>query len=700
MKRFKNIYKLVFIVLISVLSFIIIGVNSGGMQTSVVAEQTENKGKAFYQLNHNQQTMYNFLSNNIKKVISGETQSTSFIINSQTLSDWEVKTQWFNTDFDVSEINFEDVKQAFLDQFNIDLVTNALLHDLPYELFWFDKGQLFIEVGGSGNTNKITITSLVLKFSVTTDYKPSVYDEQNPNVDSSKMSKAVASLNNAKAIVEECSALNDYQKVVAYKNRICELTSYNDYAASGSYAGGYGNPWQLINVFDNDPLTEAVCEGYSKAFQLLCDLSTFNDNICCYTVTGKMNGGDHMWNVVIMDDGLSYIVDITNSDTGSVGQSGGLFLNGNQNGSITSGYIFSLGSNVTYVYNDETKQLWGTTEESILKLANSNYHVNHPVIDITQDENLIYDGLSITVGNSSSGADVIYGFIGDNETAYNWTYEYHLDNMGVIGSKIEHAPVNAGDYWVKVIATNKIDNTYVIVHSEKITIKQKELDVESVTAQGKKFDGTADVVVTKVNLKGVINNDSVNVNLQSVHGSVSAIDIGVYNYINLSNLSLYGENSKNYKLQTLINNVESNSIEIIQAEPSCVADCTKVSGTGKVLSELVLNVIAKGANNVSISGVFIWVNEAGDEIDVNTEIVQGEKYWFKFIPNDPNYMSSLGYVIPWNTESATNKTEVTITDIASYIEYALYALAAIAVITCVVLSVNKKKENKNDKKEQ
>lgn len=68
-----------------------------------------------------------------------------------------------------------------------------------------------------------------------------------------------------------------------------------------------------------------VCEGYSKAFQYLCDLS----DITCYTVTGMMNGGTgegpHMWNIVA-NNGKYYMADITNSDEGTVGEDGGLFL--------------------------------------------------------------------------------------------------------------------------------------------------------------------------------------------------------------------------------------------------------------------------------------------------------------------------------------------------------------------------------------
>ena len=46
----------------------------------------------------------------------------------------------------------------------------------------------------------------------------------------------------------------------------------------------------------------AVCEGYSKAFQLLC----YYAGIECTLVTGTGGGGPHMWNAVRLEDGWYY----------------------------------------------------------------------------------------------------------------------------------------------------------------------------------------------------------------------------------------------------------------------------------------------------------------------------------------------------------------------------------------------------------
>ena len=71
---------------------------------------------------------------------------------------------------------------------------------------------------------------------------------------------------NAKYIVNEFKNMSEVKKLIAYKEMICYLTDYNYAAVSGSYRGGYGDPWQLIWVFDGNDSTKVVCEGYSKAF--------------------------------------------------------------------------------------------------------------------------------------------------------------------------------------------------------------------------------------------------------------------------------------------------------------------------------------------------------------------------------------------------------------------------------------------------
>ena len=181
---------------------------------------------------------------------------------------------------------------------------------------------------------------------------------------------AKSAAENARMIVKEFQGYTETEKLYGYKEMICYLTSYNDDVTEDDE---YGDPWQLIYVFDGDDSTNVVCEGYSKAFQYLCDLS----DITCYTVTGMMNGGTgegpHMWNIVA-NNGKYYMADITNSDEGTVGEDGGLFLDTPISGSISRGYIYATDSaNIYFAYDKEAKSLYGTGKNSILYMTKETY---------------------------------------------------------------------------------------------------------------------------------------------------------------------------------------------------------------------------------------------------------------------------------------------------------------------------------------
>ncbi len=114
--------------------------------------------------------------------------------------------------------------------------------------------------------------------------------------------------NKAKQVLREivCDDMTTYEKVLSIFDYICyntvyddEIVDYNDETPSfASYTCFY-----LEGVF-NDGL--AVCDGFSKAFALLCNM----EGIDAYRITGEVSGGLHAWNKVKID-GNWYVVDIT-----------------------------------------------------------------------------------------------------------------------------------------------------------------------------------------------------------------------------------------------------------------------------------------------------------------------------------------------------------------------------------------------------
>ena len=143
---------------------------------------------------------------------------------------------------------------------------------------------------------------------------------------------------------------------------ICDLAVYDDTITENGTVP-YGDPWQIMYVFDRNP------EAYAKAFQYLCDGTDFDSPwIECHTVSGVMNGIIHMWNIVTMPDGGNYIVDPTNCDEGTLyAPAGGIFLQGGT-GDVVNGYQV-LG--YPYYYDDNIIQAFGTG--GVLAIASSAY---------------------------------------------------------------------------------------------------------------------------------------------------------------------------------------------------------------------------------------------------------------------------------------------------------------------------------------
>ncbi|MBE5808036.1 MAG: hypothetical protein E7317_06825 [Clostridiales bacterium] len=286
------------------------------------------------------------------------------------------KTVWTAEDLGVDQVVIDgaisDLATNSLFQItNVDLsvVMEALLSDCPYELYWYDK-VAGMDMGGyristvwqedKGAYALLMKGNVVFHMNVCEAFRLDTYQ-----VDTSWAQTADSAAARARGIVDAHAAEDDRTKLTSYKDEICALVSYNRQAVEGDGLP-YGNPWQLIWVFDDDEETNVVCEGYSKAFQYLCDESTFS-SADCYTVSGKMatsgQPGNHMWNIVTMDDHRNYLVDITNSDAGAYGAGGGLFLNGYASGDVDAGYVYATSSgNVSYTYGDRTKSLYSAQE--------------------------------------------------------------------------------------------------------------------------------------------------------------------------------------------------------------------------------------------------------------------------------------------------------------------------------------------------
>ena len=282
-------------------------------------------------LNAEEKTVYNTLKAEIEKIASGQRKDTN------------IKTTG-----------------VLGSQASADKVWHALLSDLPYELYWHDKviGINYAYTLAAGNTPFKDVT---FSFAVAQEFRGKDMTTTNiPNVP--------AAVQTARSVVAANASKSDHDKLQAYRQYICDQVSYNYAAARGEYANSYGNPWQLLWVFDGDSTTNVVCEGYAKSFKYLCDLTEesngWTGDVETINVTGTMGTENHMWNIVRIGGG-NYLVDVTNCDTGMKGYPQKLFLRG----AVGDGISYTV-ENTVYTYGTETRTGFAAAD---LKLSGTDY---------------------------------------------------------------------------------------------------------------------------------------------------------------------------------------------------------------------------------------------------------------------------------------------------------------------------------------
>lgn len=245
------------------------------------------------------QTVYAALQPMIRDVAGGSKNEATFALTNtwkKTKAEWGFSGNLTETVGGTTMLTAE-AASAIQNHFKVDELLQRLLSTMPYDLYWFDKteGMLFGFGAVEDSSGNVTVSNVTYHMAVSSPYRDSTKTTTDSTgktyvigVDTSKTGATTAAVTAAKQVVTDNSSKRDYEKLKGYLTYITGEVTYNS-AAIGTT---YGDPWQLIYVFDNNSSTNVVCEGYAKAFKYLCDLSTFNDTeLSCYLVTGTMFGG-------------------------------------------------------------------------------------------------------------------------------------------------------------------------------------------------------------------------------------------------------------------------------------------------------------------------------------------------------------------------------------------------------------------------
>ena len=406
-------------------------------------------------------SVYNEVKPMVKQVADGTRDSTIFEIPGT----WaKPKSEWGITGEVISAGKLTAEASAVIEAaFNLDALMQRMLSEMPYELYWFDKTEgIGMSYGVSLSGEILTVKNLKLSMYISQAYAKinedgATYDPLT--ADTAKTSAAKRAAENATQVVAANTAKSDYEKLKAYLDYIKAAVSYNNEAANTN-ATPYGDPWQLIYVFDGDKNTNVVCEGYAKAFKYLCDLSSFSESdLFCSLVTGTMtvgtSAGPHMWNIVTVG-GRNYLVDVTNCDTGTVGAPDKLFLCGAAENVPSEKYTATAGSqSIVYEYDAKTLSDYASSDLKLEEVPYSPTSVSGLTVSGTiRSYGSASENITVTlvpIGGSPlvksvTGSSVTYSFTGVSAGNYTlkvekkghapWTESITVSNQNIYGKDV------------------------------------------------------------------------------------------------------------------------------------------------------------------------------------------------------------------------------------------------------------------------
>ena len=406
-------------------------------------------------------SVYNEVKPMVKLVADGTRASTIFEIPgtwTKPKSEWGITGEVISADALTAEAS-----AAIEAAFNLDALMQRMLSEMPYELYWFDKTEgIGMSYGVSLSGEILTVKNLKLSMYISQAYAKineggATYDPFTANT--AKTSAAKRAAENATQVVAANTAKSDHEKLKAYLDYIKYAVSYNKEAANNS-ATPYGDPWQIIYVFDNNPSTNVVCEGYAKAFKHLCDLTSFSESdLFCSLVTGTMtvgtSAGPHMWNIVTFGS-RNYLVDVTNCDADTVGAPDKLFLCGAAENEPSKKYTATAGSqSIVYEYDAKTLSDYASSDLKLEEMPYSPTSVSGLTVSGTiRSYGSASESITVTlvpIGGSPlvksvTGSSVNYSFTGVSAGNYTlkvekkghapWTESITVSNQNIYGKDV------------------------------------------------------------------------------------------------------------------------------------------------------------------------------------------------------------------------------------------------------------------------
>ena len=264
-------------------------------------------------IKHKQYHLYNNLDDTQKVVYDALlTQSINVLEeNANTLSVYlTLDTLGFKTDAK----GYREIKKQWQDYFyselGIESIIKALKCDYGYYTWWCGGTYIyqtkFIPIITNGDYSKS-----IVEIEIKSDSSNGAY-----YVNDSLLASAREAYNNAKEVARSTEGMSELDKMAYFRDYLVNTSEYdydtfeydtNCESLSSCDYKKYTKPHNFINIFDNNPDTKVVCDGYAKSFLLLCDLAGIEN---CYYTDGTEDGRPHAWNKYYKGNEI-YLIDIT-----------------------------------------------------------------------------------------------------------------------------------------------------------------------------------------------------------------------------------------------------------------------------------------------------------------------------------------------------------------------------------------------------
>ena len=192
---------------------------------------------------------------------------------------------------------------------DVHIAHTALRNDNP-DMFWIPNGYL---TSGNG-------TELIAMYAIKQDGKlTSFYHEKyNTPAKINAANKKIAKKVRSELIPKIKPNMSDYDIQLIIHNWLCEISSYDSKAVKAldkNQDEALKKYFTSFNILGNLLKGKAVCEGYSRTMQYLCNLVGIESNVVSGNADNSSFIEAHMWNIIKIG-GQWYFSDVTWNDSG------------------------------------------------------------------------------------------------------------------------------------------------------------------------------------------------------------------------------------------------------------------------------------------------------------------------------------------------------------------------------------------------